>query len=264
MKADTRVPQALIEQLVLGELDPERERHIRERLEKEEGGKKRLENLIKSNERILDEYPPVQMAARIRLESEQRTAGTASGRGLRITIPAVATAAVAFIALLMILPARDAIRSSGAGGGLESGADTIRIKGNPMLRVFKKREDGAGEMKRGDTAIAGDVLQLSYNAAGRRYGVILSVDGRGAVTLHHPQSESGSTVLDAAGSHSLPFAYELDDAPGFERFFFITSDKPIELDAVMHAARELGPDDTDALELQGSMRQTDFVLKKQE
>jgi len=264
MKSDTKVPQALLEQLALGELDAERERRIRERLEKEDGGKKRLENLIKSNERILDEYAPAQMAARIRLESEQRTAGAAPGRGLRIAIPAVATAAVAFIALLMILPARDAVRSPGAGSGIESGADTIRIKGNPMLRIYKKREDGAGEVKRGDTAVAGDVLQLSYNAAGRRYGVILSVDGRGAVTLHHPQSESASTMLDAAGSHSLPFAYELDDAPGFERFFFITSDKPIDPGAVMNAARELGPDDKDALDLPASMRQTDFVLKKEE
>jgi hypothetical protein len=45
--------------------------------------------------------------------------------------------------------------------------------------------------------------------------------------------------LQQAGVVSLEFAYELDDAPGWERFYFITAAVPFDVDAVMAAAHRL-------------------------
>ncbi len=45
--------------------------------------------------------------------------------------------------------------------------------------------------------------------------------------------------LDPRGPVVLPSAYELDDAPGFERFFLVYSAKPFDVAAVDPAARAL-------------------------
>jgi hypothetical protein len=37
----------------------------------------------------------------------------------------------------------------------------------------------------------------------------------------------------------LPNAIELDDAPNFERFFFLTSEYPIDVDGVLREAQDL-------------------------
>ena len=82
------------------------------------------------------------------------------------------------------------------------------------------------------------MLQLSYVSGGRRHGAVLSVDGRGSVTLHSPESLTGPLVLKG-GTVPLPSAYALDDAPAFERFFFVTSDAPFDVGTLMESARQL-------------------------
>jgi hypothetical protein len=77
-----------------------------------------------------------------------------------------------------------------------------------------------------------DLLQLSYNGGGQSHGLIASVDGAGAVTLHFPASEGAATNL-AATTTTLPHAYALDDAPRFERFFFVTANAPIAIKRTM-------------------------------
>jgi hypothetical protein len=80
---------------------------------------------------------------------------------------------------------------------------------------------------------AGDLLQLAYVAAGQRFGVVASVDGRGAVTLHLPEAAGPAAVLDERGETALPHAFELDDTPGVERFVFVTSGAPFEAGAIV-------------------------------
>src|SRR5262249_16204658 len=66
------------------------------------------------------------------------------------------------------------------------------------------------------------------NAGGHGYGVIASVDGAGAVTLHFPFSEDAPPQATAVArdTTTLPHAYALDDAPRFERFFFLIANHP--------------------------------------
>jgi len=71
------------------------------------------------------------------------------------------------------------------------------------------------------------------------YGMILSIDGRGTVTLHLPENKGESTKLESSKQFLLPNAIELDDAPKFERFFFFTSGSPIDVDSVLREAQDL-------------------------
>ncbi|MFP2934191.1 ActD protein, partial [Pyxidicoccus sp. 3LG] len=144
--------------------------------------------------------------------------------------------------------------------------DTERIKGTPMLRVFRKGTQDAELLSDRTPARRGDLLELSYVSGGRRHGVVVSVDGRGGVTLHLPATLTGSTKLTPGEAVSLGHAYELDDAPDFERFLFVTSDEPLEVAAVLEAARALARQPSEArtrpLPLPATLAQTSFTLEK--
>jgi hypothetical protein len=86
----------------------------------------------------------------------------------------------------------------------------------------------------------GDTVQLAYNAgnSGAAYGVIFSIDGRAALTLHYPYSAGGDTRLVSGKDTALAEAYTLDDAPLFETFFFVLSESPLDAAGILDSARE--------------------------
>ena len=135
----------------------------------------------------------------------------------------------------------------------------------PHLAVDRKDE---GRLHPGAVVQPGDVVQVSYVAAGHDYGVVVSIDGRGGVTLHHPPRPQDVPRVKARGEIPLNHAFELDDAPGFERFFFVTaSGHPPEPEAVMDAARRLATAGfvaarVDPLPLPEDLSQTSFLLRK--
>ncbi|RKG65269.1 ActD-like protein, partial [Corallococcus sp. CA054B] len=151
-------------------------------------------------------------------------------------------------------------------GGTPGVLEPTRSKGlQPRLDVHRQAGTRTEHLTDGAPAQVGDVVQLSYTAAGHAHGVILSVDGRGTVTPHLPASGDTSALLERSGTHLLPRAYELDDAPGFERFFFVSSDTPFELEGVMAAARVLATSPearTAPLTLPTGLGQTSFLLEK--
>ena len=148
----------------------------------------------------------------------------------------------------------------------ETPVEETRVKGlEPRLTVHRQRAGEAEPLADGALAASGDVVQLAYVAAGRAHGVILSVDGRGTVTLHAPESGTGSVPLAPAGTHALPGAYALDDAPGFERFFLVTAEAPFSLEEVLAAARSLAGHAearTSPLPLPSRYMQASFTLEK--
>jgi hypothetical protein len=119
--------------------------------------------------------------------------------------------------------------------------DPVRIKGLvPHLRLHRSGPASIEELHDGDVARAGDLVQITYMAAGNRNGVVVSLDGRGHVTLHHPSRSDAPPSLVARGEHALDHAYELDDAQAYERFVLVTSgDEPLSPAAVLAAARDL-------------------------
>ncbi|RKH38777.1 ActD-like protein, partial [Corallococcus llansteffanensis] len=193
-----------------------------------------------------------------------------SWRFLPLLVPVLAAATL--IVLVRPLTSSEGREAPGSWGGTGV-LEPTRSKGlQPRLDVHRQSAARSERLTDGAHAQAGDVVQLSYTSAGKAHGVLVSVDGRGAVTLHLPETgEAGqkpghqSAVLERSGTHLLPRAYELDDAPGFERFFFITADAPFALDGVLSAARVLAasPDARTApLRLPPELGQTSFLLEK--
>jgi len=64
---------------------------------------------------------------------------------------------------------------------------------------------GSEPLKDGAAARAGDLIRIGYRAAGERWGVIVSVDGRGVVTQHLPRD----------GAQAARLSTEVAGAAGF-------------------------------------------------
>ena len=101
------------------------------------------------------------------------------------------------------------------------------------IRLYKKTDDGVQLLANGDSVKKGDVIQITYAPGKNNYGVIFSVDGNGNITRHFPEKSWKSERL----SHEKPeiplnFSYELDNAPNFECFVMVSSEKEFNLNDI--------------------------------
>jgi hypothetical protein len=264
-----RTPDWLLERIALGELPPEELAAARARLAAEPGGLERLARLEADDGATLARLPPSQAAAEIarrrRVVEASRSLSPSSPP--RRWLPAVALGApvAAGLALLMLFSQRELPEEPRPQQAVL--LETTRTKGlEPKLLIHRQTAGAPEPLADSDRVRAGDVLQLSYVSGGRPHGAVLSIDGRGSVTLHAPESSTGPLALKG-GTVPLPSAYELDDAPAFERFFFITSDEPFDVNALMESARELARDPERArrepLPLPPPLSQSSLTLKKE-
>jgi hypothetical protein len=226
MAGDAKVPDWLIERMAAGELSDDRKEAIVARL-RATGEVHRLSDLAESDVEILSTLPPAQVAREI----ERRLAAKKPVPRVRPVwtvslATACATAVVIFAAVFHKTPDENRIED--------------RIKGDrhvPALRIYRKA-GGAVELLVPNAEVRkGDTLQIRYFAAGKRFGVIASIDGRGTVTLHLPETGGQAVALDRNGEHALAHSYELDDSPSFERFVFVTSASPFATDEVARSLR---------------------------
>lgn len=233
--SEQRVPDFLIEQYVLGELPPEKAREI----EESEGFAERVAEIERDTQSFLEAHPPQAYAQRIRnayeaAEGAQRPRShgqPATRRAVRFMTFAVPGAA-AILALTLVLFGGLGVETDPV---VDPDSEIVRLKGaEPGLSVYRSAGDeDAEELDDGDVARQGDRLQITYTAAGRAYGAIVSVDGRGSVTLHYPLTPSSEPELASGGEQQLPYAYQLDDAPSFERFYFVTSDSSFDVSSLV-------------------------------
>ena len=246
------VSDLMLEQFSLGELDAAQEQAVRGALAEDEILRGRLSALRESDGRILSDYPPERVVPAIQ---ERARAGRTEPRRAwgRPLIMALSTLAVALVVVSFFM------------------TPPTRIKGlSPHLSVFRKTPTGAEELRSGTLARRGDILQLSYTAGAAAYGVILSVDGRGSVTWHSPAGYTGDArtapALDPHGPVVLSSAYELDDAPSFERFFLVYSPSPFSVADVDRAARALAArgasGSSGSLSLPAGLSQSSLLVKK--
>ena len=264
---DNGIPDLIIEKLLLDELP----RDMKERLLSDPSVRRRLDALEAENRKILADYPPEQMAKAIRnrgdwarQDRESRQTGPAPRGGrLRRLVPAAGFALLVAAGGLLLI-------SRGPAFFAPPGqAQETRLKGGSAhLNVYMKTDAGARLLEEGDRVSKDTTLQLGYVPGGYRYGAIVSIDGRGTVTLHFPLSAATGQSLEGEGEGEvlLPFAYTLDDAPEFERFFFVVSQRPFSVETVLEAAERLSAKPGEAkareLDLPRKLEQSSILLLK--
>ncbi len=222
-----------LEQYLQGDCPPERAEVIRVALEQDPELQARLQALEASNRDILFTHPPAKMADKIARRAGRHEKGRQSQRFSFTWAASLASVVVVVAALFISYP-----YLGGPNGG-DSG-EIIYTKGlEAHLVIFRKLAAGNEQLNEATLVRAGDVLQLSYVAGAGRFGVIVSLDGNGTVTRHYPARGKQAVELNAQGAQLLDFAYELDDAPDFERFFFVTSEQPFAVQDVLNAAQAL-------------------------
>jgi hypothetical protein len=233
----------LAERLAQGELSSDEAATARSRLGVEDVDR-RLREIEESNRQILEQHPPAKVAAEVerRFRGERR-------RWLWALAPAVAAGIVVLIF----------VRSPPAGDRQKGG-------GAPRLIMHRQRGGAVERLASGAAVRAHDLVQISYAAAGRSFGVVLSIDGRGKVTLHHPDAGGDNRLQGGGREVLLGHAFELDDAPDFERFFFVVSRTPFATERVLESAERLAGAGHEAaerpLDLPSDLEQTSVVLRK--
>lgn len=238
MKKET-ISEYYLERYVLGELPDEDAEEIQRLTSSNPELQAALENLESSNQDILTLYPPLTVKASLLTRLNDRPNKIFPLK----RILTISSAVAAFLILILVLPLfkqRPRIIYP------DPEHDVTLVKGIPpvdlsltQLLVYRKIHDKVEILADGEKASEGDLLQLAYVTTEDSYGVILSIDGRGTVTLHFPESKGKSTKLELSKQFLLPNAIELDDAPNFERFFFLTSEYPIDVDGVLREAQDL-------------------------
>jgi len=229
----SEIPDLILEQYRLGELAVAETEHVEQLLSADAALQRRLDALDESDAEISRAYPAAWVAQRVcaRLPA-------AASPAARWRVP-LAFAAAAVVLLLFPREWIDMAFRMVAGPAGQATPDADRIKGlQPSLAIYRRTAAGSEKLADGSVARAGDLLRVGYAGAGRGYGVILSIDGRGTVTLHLPPAGERAAPLVSGGITLLEQAYELDEAPGWERFYFVTSDTPFDVAPIMTAARK--------------------------
>jgi hypothetical protein len=257
-----RIPTWLLERVILDEVPPELADEVREILDQSPEERARLAELERSNAEILAALPPARVAAEVERRAESargyaflfafhRRDGGHGLRGRRLLALSSSLAVAAGVVLIAVAVGRGGPEQPTALPVVPPvmddpahGPDTTRARGpgDPRLRLFRKLDSKAEPLDNGATAYPGDRIQIEYVPAYAVHGVILSIDGRGVVSLHFPADPSGSTRLERGRRISLKHSYELDDAPEFERFVFVVSKDKIDVPAVRASAETLARD----------------------
>lgn len=254
-----RIPDIVIERVLLGEATSEQ----RARVLADPAAKARLAELEAANDAFLEAHPPREVVGEIQRKVHvARTRDTVQRHRDRWTLAGTALAVgLAVTLVIMAVPSGD-----GPTGALEApivdGIEQTTVKGPTEILVYRRVDGRTRTILPGVVLRERDQLRLGYRRGRAEHGMLLSIDGRGAVTLHAP--DDGDTLL-SDGRVLLAHAYELDDAPDFERFFFVTAPEAFDVQTVMHAAEELAHSDDArkaALALPDGFDQKDFLILK--
>lgn len=255
-----RIPDLLVERVFLGEATEEE----RARVMADPDAADRLRALPMENARFFMAHPPEEVVPRIegrvRIDEARRRLAQRNGLiGGLVMVPLAAAA-------LSLLVVSQGPMTPGTGTGAGPGVEHTTAKGlSSRLRVYHQTSKGVRRLAPSQVMRQGDRLQLGIVAGDAKNGVVFSIDGRGQVTQHFPV-QGGPTGL-TNGELRVPEAYELDDAPEFERFLLVTGAGAVDVEAVRAAVQTLAgsADPRDgALALPDGLDQQSFLVRKEE
>jgi len=274
------IPDWKLERFLTGDLPEEEMNKLRELEANDAVFANRVKMLREDNKAILSKLPFETLAANLGTDAAEEgranlgtgAAGTAAKNvaknAPRFTLVKFAAAAmfVFAVALVAFFAQREtSVMNERVGSDVASvngsqntqvalaeiQSDT-RIKGlDARMEVWKKTSAGIVQLNDLDSVGEGDEIQLRYAVPEKCFGLLFSMDGNGALTLH---MGNGVKAIELAPGkmNSLPFAYKLDDAPYFEKFFFVTSPKEFAVEE----------NDVDKLLKRSDVKVFVFTLKK--
>ncbi len=211
-----KIPDIVLEQYILGELSSEKMRDIKSLIDSDNFLRNRVKLMEKSNNDFLNKYPFSKTRIPSIISAGHKKRNHSRFRKIFIVPSAALALAACTLLFIKVSPFFDPIDNS------------VIIKGNAEnLFLYRKNGNQADILKNGDAAKKNDILQIAYQIPKDRYCIIFSIDGNSSVTLHYSSSDKSAPEDSAPGKIFVPESYQLDDAPYFERFFMITSDKKI-------------------------------------
>jgi hypothetical protein len=244
MSESSRISTLMMERYNLREITGEEKKAVEAALVQDPRLTEQLADIRRSDMEIRNRYPPERFLAR-------RTQ-----RGRRRSLAFFLTGSIGAAALLLLI-ALPFFRTLFPTGML---TDRIKGGGNTSpaeLSVFLKSDmtyvSNAFPLADQTVLREGNTVQLAYTVNSSSYGVIFSIDGRSAVTMHYPYELSQSTRLTPGKWVALDEAYTLDDAPDYEIFFFVISDGPLDVSDVLKSAVQLARNPGTALERCGTV-----------
>ena len=241
------IPDWKLEKYLTGDLPAEEMREIRDMEATDEIFAGRVKMLREDNAAILKKLPFEKLSEKIAIMPGRSNAGV--GNMVRVNFKLVKFAAAAAFVLAVVSVALFSQREVTQGGtvlansaegtqvmdvamvsNVENSAGDTRIKGlGARIEVWKKTADSAVQMSNLDEAREGDEIQLRYSVPEKCFGMLFSLDGNGTVTIH--MADDNRAIELAPGKMTtLPFAYKLDNAPKFEKFFLLTSRNTFSID----------------------------------
>lgn len=217
-----------LERYLLGELPEVEMAALRKREAEDELFAARVKMMREEGERFLAENPF--SALEDKLENDQRSVE----RSLWLRVAAVLVVAFGIFSVVVLNRQTDIVNESSATSGMDVAMADVdngtRIKGMTAgLEVWKKMGDSAVQMVNLGEAREGDEIQLRYRVPQKCFGMLFSMDGNGTVTMHMGEGNR-AVELEPGKMTTLPFAYKLDNAPKFEKFFLLTSGEMFEFD----------------------------------
>lgn len=296
MNSSSPAPQsdpndALLERFVLGELGPERSESLRRHAATDDSLRARIIALGASDAAILDRYPVDAMARSIRERAAPPSPIPAAGQDRmtrllaffapgRIRLAGPVFALLACGIFLLARQDRDGAAAIEEGpGNTQVSSSTrpspsgvpgdIRLKGAESgLAIFRKTGSGSELLPPRSAARPGDTVQVFYHSRRAVYGIVFSVDGAGAITLHYPEADGPAPALRIGDMLPLPHAFRLDQAPRYERFYLVTAPRPFGSEGLLSRLRGHLPADASPADtlpgLDADFRQYPYTILKAE
>jgi len=246
----------MLERYRLGELNPDDQQAITELLKTDDELRSRIHQLDESDRELRLLYPRLLLKTSLPLKaletprvSQRRFISKKARTFIRIT------GVAALLAAGILLPVLYVVRTTNVPkikNGASMAAVPQDLQGlNPEGANFGERTKGSA-LENSELAIylmgeqenvlpnqtvleEGSTVQLAYTvpAGAEYYGVIVSIDGRAAVTMHYPYRRGQSSLLISGKRTFLNEAYILDDAPDYEIFVMVVSEKPLDAEMIL-------------------------------
>ena len=254
MTSVNKISDFKLERYLLGELPEKEMRDFQERELSDEIFAARVREMREQGKRFVAENPFEALEAKMDAADEAADGNVISGMWLKVAAALV----IALGVFSMVVLNRNVETYSGESATMEVAManvdDGTRIKGmSASLEVWKKTGDSAVQMVNLGDASEGDEIQLRYRVPQKCFGMLFSMDGNGTVTMHMGDGNN-AIELEPGKMTTLPFAYKLDNAPKFEKFFLLTSQNSFAIDV----------DNFDKSLKQAGVESVSFTLRKVE